>query len=444
MGEYPRYWNETIETMDLEEIERMQEEKLRKQIEYVHENSPFYRKIFKEAGLRPMHIKTIEDLENIPLVVKDDLRRSQENYPPFGDYLTARREDIVRIHASSGTTGRPTYQACTREEIATWTEGLSRLYWAMGFRPGDVFMYGLAYGWVMPTTVMQDVMLHMGITFIPAGTISSERFISASNELGATVSFMTPSYALYLAEVIKNRFGLDPKEVGRYRIFCCGAEPGLTTFREEIEQAWGVKAYNGCGNSDVYPAILGECEMQDGMHIQMHDYVIVQLVNPDTGKNIPMEEGAEGAICYTNIAPKAQPLIRFNCNDKMRILKKDKCPCGRPGIKVDVIDRYDNMLIVKGLNVFPSAVQDVIAKFKPRVTGAMQILKKEPGPRIEGIPQIEVEYSKDIAEDKIKDLKEEIEQRIYSLLMFKSEVIMKPEGTLPRFQFKAQLVRKLY
>ena len=436
------YLKPEIETMDPEELRKIQEEKFLKQLDYVWERSPFYQRKFKEHGIERGDIKGLEDLPKLPFTEKDELRKSQEDHPPLGSHAAASMEDVIRIHSSSGTTGVPTFIGITRHDHQVWTEITARSFFTEGIRKSDTVIHAAGLTFFVGGLPCKDAIEYIGATFVPIGTGASDRVVMTAKRLGANVLHCTPSYALYLAEYVRKKYNMDPPELG-FRKLVVGAEPGggIPSVRKRIEEEYQCRVTEGLGNSDAAPIVFGECPYQQGMHFCAQEYIFCELIDPDTGEVVEMRDGVEGELVYTLIDRECCPLIRFRTHDRV-IVWTSPCECGRTSFRVRCIGRTDDMLIVLGVNVFPSAVKDVIMSFRPRTTGEMVILLDKPGPKVDPPVRIQVEYAQGVKD--LQSLKKEIEQALREKLVFRSDVELVPEGTLPRYEMKAKLIRKLY
>lgn len=442
MEKWPQFYNERMETLDQEELRSLQENKLKKQLKYVWKNSPFYQKKFKETGISPKDFKSLEDLNKLPFTTKDELRESQAQHPPLGDHVAASMEKIIRIHSSSGTTGQPSFVGITKHDHQVWTEITARSIYTWGIRPDDVIIHAIGLTFFVGGLPVKDAIERIGATFVPIGTGASDRVVTTTQLLKANVLHCTPSYAIYLGDYIRSKLKMDPSRLGIKKIIC-GAEPGggIPSIRKKIEEDFGCLLTEGLGNSDAAPIIFGECTNQKGMHFCAQEFILCELIDPDTGEVLEMKGGATGELVYTLIDREACPLIRFRTRDRITVWTST-CECGRTSFRTRCIGRTDDMLIVLGVNVFPSAVKDVVASLRPRTTGEIQVLLDKPGPAVEPPMKIQVEYSKDVAN--LNALKHEIENLLKEKLVFKAEVGLVPEGTLPRYEMKAKLIRKLY
>jgi phenylacetate-CoA ligase len=440
---YPRCFNEHIETMLPEQIRHMQEEKLGRQLAYNYEHSALYRRRFDAGGIKPGDIRALDDLAKLPFTTKEELRDSQIEQPPLGRHAAAPMEQVIRVHSSSGTTGRPSYVGITRHDRDNWTESIARVYWAEGVRPDTVLAMGFGLSFFVGGIPLQDAVEQIGATFIPIGTGASDRLITSIQNLGANQLTCTPSYAAYLAEYVRSKLNMEPRAFGLKRIQV-GAEPGggIPEVRKRIEEDWGAFVTEGIGNADVIPVYAGECDERTGMHFLAPDLVILEIIDPDTGTVLPLDTAeVRGELVFTHIDRECVPLVRFRTRDQV-IAWTGKCPCGRTGVRIRCIGRTDDMLILLGVNVFPSAIKDVVMSLRPRTTGEIQIVLDRPGPRVEPPLKIRVEHSPDVSN--LLEFKREIEGILRDKLIFAADVELLPPGTLPRYEMKAQLIQKAY
>ncbi|KXA97804.1 hypothetical protein AKJ37_02280 [candidate division MSBL1 archaeon SCGC-AAA259I09] len=443
-NEYPKYWDKELETTPPEEIEELQEKKLRNQMEYVYNNSKFYHEKFNEWGVDPGDIQTIEDLSKIPFTDKPMERNTFEGGEnPLGENQTASVEDIVRIHSSSGTTGPPVYFGLTEGDIKTWSNCIARCFWTAGVRPSDVVMYGMGLSMFVGGIPVLDALREIGCATVPAGAgMGSSRFLNIAKDLNANVFGLTPSFARYLIESAED-MGLDPREDLNFEKYFAGAEPGMGEehIRREIKEGWGLEsARETLGIGEMVTVLAAECEQEYGMHFMVPDLIIAELIDPDTGEVIEWEDEAEGELVYTAIDRRATPLVRFRSHDYAKVWRDD-CECGRTTHKVRVIGRTDDMIIYKGVNVFPTAVREMVGQFKPKVTGYIQVVLDEPGPKVEGTPTLEVEVSDDMKESELEDLRKKIGKVLQSELLFTPEIEFVSQGSIERSKYKADLVR---
>ncbi len=346
------FWEKEKETIDRKSLENLQIELLREKIEYTYNNVPFYKRKFDEYGITKESIKTIEDIRKLPFTTKIDFR---DNYP-FG-LLAKPMKEIVRIHSSSGTTGKPTVVAYTKKDIKTWANLVARIAKAAGVTDEDIVQIAFGYGLFTGGFGLHYGLENIGAAIIPASSGNTKRQIMLMQDYGATVLVCTPSYALYIAEVAKN-MGIDPKKDLKLRIGMFGAEPWSEQLRKKIEENLNIKAYDNYGLSEIIgPGVAGECEAQNGMHVA-EDHFIVEIINPETEE--PVKPGEYGELVVTTITKEALPVFRYRTRDITK-LDYSTCKCGRTTVRMSKpIGRTDDMLIIRGVNVFPSQIEEVL------------------------------------------------------------------------------------
>lgn len=439
---YPRYFDEEIEMMPSDQLRRMQLARLQQQLAYVYARSAFYRRKFDEAGVKPADIRHLADLATFPFTTKAELRDSQSEALPLGSHRAAPGRAVIRIHSSSGTTGRPSYVGITAHDRDGWIQSVARVYWSQGVRPDSVVVMGFGLGFFVGGLPLHDAIEEIGATFIPIGTGASDRLVNSIRDTQATMLTCTPSYATYLAEYARDRMKLDPRSLGIERIQS-GAEPGagVPAIRRRIQEDWGCTLTEGLGNADLIPVYAAECDAQAGMHFLAPDLMLLELIDPDSGEPLEFTEGAIGELVATHLDRECVPLVRFRTRDHV-IVWTDPCPCGRSGVRLRCIGRTDDMLILRGVNVFPSAIKDVVMSLRPRTTGEVQILLEQPGPKVE--PPLKLQVEQGLDEPDPAALKKELEDLLRQKLIFTAQIELVPSGTLPRFEMKAQLIRKLY
>lgn len=372
-------WNPDVESMRPREMADYQQAMLNRQLEYLWSNSDLYAKKWSDAGVKRSSGIRLQDLSDYPLTRKAELRRSLSDRPPLGYHQAAPLTRIIRIHTSSGTTGQPTYMAITKADQEMWTESISRVFWASGMRPDDVYAHGLPIGMYVGGIPLQDAVENVGATFFSSSPGGTERLIEMMKHLNATFICSTPSYARRLTDVVRDEFGMEPRELGLTGM-ALGAEPGTELHRPELSDAWGCSIVETAGNSDVVPLFYSECERRDGMHMLAPDYLYTELVDPRSGERLEIDEGAEGGLVYTALEREASPLFRFESNDHVAISGVGECSCGRTTPRLRIVGRYDDMLIVSGLNVFPSAIDAVLSDLAPELTtGDFRIVREGDG-----------------------------------------------------------------
>lgn len=435
-----RYWNPSVETMAADDVAGMQARLLSSQLAYLAERSPFYaRKL--AGGVDPGAIRSVADLARLPFTEKTELRESQAESPPLGSHAAAPMLDVVRVHASSGTTGRPSYVGVTARDAASWTEVVSRAFVCQGVRRDDVVLHGFGLSFFVGGLPLKDAVETIGATFVPIGTGASDRLVQAVRDLGGTVLLCTPSYSAYLAEYVRSKLDSDPRELGLRRILL-GAEPGgaIPSVRERIVEDYGAFVTEGLGNADLLPIYAATCDALDGNHLLAPDHLAFELVDPDTGATLPWEDGAEGELVATHLQRECVPLVRFRTRDRV-VVHTRPCPCGRTGPRVRCVGRTDDLLIVNGVNVWPSAISDVVAALRPRTTGALQVLVPGPPPLVPPPLKVKVEHGPDVRDPAA--LRAELEALMRDKLIARIEIELVPPGTLPRFEMKSRLVHRL-
>lgn len=344
-----------MECMDRDKLREIQSRRLRKMVDYVYHNTPFYRKKFQEMGLMPHDIAGIEDISKLPFTDKLDLR---DNYP-FG-LAAVPMSQIVRIHASSGTTGKPVVVLYTRKDLATWAESISRAFSAYGASRADIFQVSYGYGLFTGGLGAHDGATNIGASVIPMSSGNTQKQITLMHDFGATVLCCTPSYAMFIGEAMRDS-GFARNEF-KLRVGVFGAEPWTESMRGKLEELLGIKAYDMYGLSEIAgPGVGYECECQKGTHLN-EDYYYPEIVDPLTGK--PLPEGTLGELCFTHLTKEGMPLLRYRTHD-LTALHYDRCRCGRTFVRMDrILGRCDDMLIIRGVNVFPTQIEAVILSLK--------------------------------------------------------------------------------
>ena len=436
------YFAPEIETISSDALAALQSDKLQKQFAYLAEKSHFHQQRFKSAGLEPGDIKSLSDIHGLPFTEKSDLRESQAVSPPLGLHTAADMSNVVRIHASSGTTGTPSYIGLTAYDKQYWTACISRSYWAQGLRPADVFAMGLSIGFFVGGLPVANAVEEIGATLLPIGVGASDRLISSIEKMGATVLATTPSYANYLAEIAREKMNVDPSKLGIKRVMV-GAEPGggIPAVRAQIEENWNAICTESIGNADLITIHSAECDAQDGCHFMVPDYLLMEIIDPDTG--VPMSLDAaelDGEIVFTHLDRQCNPVVRFRTRDRV-VVNTTPCTCGRTGPRLRCIGRSDDLLIVRGVNVWPSAIRDVILGFKPAVSGELRIVLDRPGPMAYPPVHIQVETTDGAPPG---DLAERIEAELRAKLIFTSRVELVPPRSLARTEMKAALIEHRY
>lgn len=437
------YWNEAIETMPREKLQRYENSYLQTQLDYVWSSSPFYQAKFAEAGVKREAIRDLADLPLLPFTEKDECRLNQLEHPPFGNYLACSQEQVMRVHKTSGTTGRALYVALTRNDRNLMNECAARSYWASGLRPGDTVVHCLNYRLWVGGYSDHEGLETTGATTVPFGVGQTSLLIQTIRELQINAISATPSYMLPLSEAMREQ-GLHPRDLGLRKGFF-GAEPGMSepSVRAKMEETWGMRAMDAnFGMADILSIMGSECEERQGLHFHAQGAVAVELIEPDTGTPLALSDGAEGELIYTHLIKEAQPLIRYRARDVVRILGTGPCACGRTSFRFRILGRSDDMLVVRGINVFPTGVGNTLARLSDRLSGEFQIVVDHPPPH--QYLRVRVELAQHVASEQIGDLPQQIIQALREHLNFRSEPEFVPYGTLPRTEQKARRVIKAY
>jgi phenylacetate-CoA ligase len=410
-----------VEAVDPNELSKLQEQRLREQLRYLRHASQFYQAKFREAGLQFDDIRSISDLAKIPFTLKQELRDSLKASPPFGYHRAAPLSDIIQMQASSGTTGSPSYVAMTEADAQTWQESQARGLFACGVRPGDFALYAfsMSKGFVGGIPVFQALQ-YMGAIDIPIGADGGvDRLLIACHTLKPRVVIGAPNFLIYLAEATEEIRHHPATDFGVKRLVV-GGEPGggIPAIRETLSKLWGAKVCELMGGTDLGCIFWAECDHQLGMHMVAPDYVLVELIDPESGAVLQMDEGARGELVYTALGRQASPLLRFRSGDHV-LVTGTSCPCGRTGPMIRCFGRTDDMLIVRGINVFPSAIQDIVGTMQPETTGVLRVLADFAGHTTQKNLRIYVERGPAYPVGAAKDLKTRIEARIRSALAVK-------------------------
>lgn len=344
------YWDEKFETMDLEQLQDFQLRNLQETLKWVYDRVPFYKKAFDDKGVKPEDCKSLADLRHYPFTVKNDLR---DNYP--FDMCAVPLSEVVRVHASSGTTGKPITGPYTAKDLDDWSECMARTFWAQGVRQDDIFQNAYGYGLFTGGLGFHQGALKIGCAVVPTSSGLTERQLMLMKDFGATVLGATPTYALTIAERAE-KMGMDPKN-WPLKIGSFGAEPWSVAMRKEIEERMGIAAHEAYGLTEMMgPGVAFSCP-EYNLHIN-EDHIYPEIIDPITEEPVPI--GQQGELVFTALQRRAMPLIRYRTKD-ITTLRREKCACGRTLIILEKITgRYDDMLIISGVNVFPSQIESVI------------------------------------------------------------------------------------
>ncbi len=424
-------WSEA-ERLPREELRKLQLERLQKVVEWVYNRVPFYRKRLDEAGVKPEDIKTLEDIQKIPFTTKDDLR---DNYP-FGMFAVD-LEDVVRIHASSGTTGKPTVVGYTRDDIGVWAEVMARTIAAAGATKKDIIQNAYGYGLFTGGLGVHYGAERLGATVIPMSGGNTQKQIMLMQDFGSTVLACTPSYSLNIYEVAKEQ-GVDIKDLP-LRIGIFGAEPWSENMRREIEEKMGIDAIDIYGLSEIIgPGVASECvEAKDGLHV-FEDHFLVEIIDPATGEVLPY--GEKGEVVFTTLTKQAFPLLRYRTKD-ISWLNPEPCKCGRTTVRMArIAGRTDDMLIIRGVNVFPSQIEHILLEYEGISPHYLIIVDREGAL---DTMEIQIEVTEEIFSDEVKKLEwlaRKIENDIKDLVGVTARVKLVEPKTIERSVGKAKRV----
>jgi phenylacetate-CoA ligase len=411
-----------------EQLDR-DDENYRAQLAYLLERSAFYGDKLGATALSDR----LEDIAQLPLTEKSELRATVTPDNPIGAHLCAEPSEIVRIYSTSGTTGMPSYVPLTASDLGNWVTGSARSYAASGVTAGQRIVSTYNAGPFVAGAALA-AFERIGLVHIPVGTGNTERLVKAMELLRPEAVVLTPSYAAYLAE------NYDLRESSVERVLVAG-EPGggEPAFRAKLEEGWGAKVFEAMGIGDVGVSLWGECEEQDGMHLGARGFVHAELIDPETGGALPMEDGASGELVLTHLQHRAAPLLRFRTRDHVQV-RTSPCGCGRTAPRVRCVGRTDDMLIVRGVNVFPSAIREVVSAFGPDVSGHILVKAEAPGVKQEPPLPVSVELAHGVANDGA--LAEAISRRLRDALVVRTRVELVPWGTLRRSEYKSTLVER--
>jgi phenylacetate-CoA ligase len=411
-----------------------------RQIEHLFEHSRFYRRKLERAGFATHGtVGGLEAIHALPLTEKDELRASRTADEPIGTHLTAAREEVARIYSTSGTTGTPSFIPLTAADLEVWVRTSARSYAASGIARGERIVSTYNAGPFVAGAALA-AFDRLGLCHVPVGTGNTERLLTAIDLLKPDAVVMTPSYALHLVERARERgMGLANSSVKRVMV---AGEPGggEPATRAKLESAWGASVSEAMGIGDISITLWGECEEKAGMHFSGRGFVHIELIDPETGAAKPIVDGAEGELVLTHLINRSAPLLRFRTRDHVR-MSMGPCPCGRTAPRVRCIGRTDDMLIVRGVNVFPSAVREAVNEFAPTVSGVILIRARTKGVRQEPPLLISVEAAPGSTAERER-LAERIRARLREKLLVTAEIELVAEGSLPRSEWKSKLVEK--
>ena len=425
-------WNKEIECADRETMRALQLEKLQKTVKHEYDNVPAYRKKMDEAGVKPEDIKVLEDIQKLPFTTKEELA---ENYPT--GLFAKPMEEIVRVHASSGTTGKPKIAGYTRGDLDIWAECVARAMASAGQDEKSVVQVAYGYGLFTGGLGAHIGAEKVGATVIPMSSGNTKKQIMFMKDMKSTAIACTPSYALTIAEGLAKE-GVDPSELSlQSGIF--GAEPWTEGMKDSIEKGLGIKAYDIYGLTEIVgPGVSVSCDENNGMHIQ-EDYFFPEIIDPETLK--PLPDGEVGELVFTTLGKEGFPMIRYRTRD-LCYLMRDKCACGRTTVRMGkILGRTDDMMIIRGVNVFPSQIEEVISKFSELTINYMIYVGRENN---KDTFDLDVELAPGLEIDNIRfieDLRGRLDHALRDMLGIGCKVKFLNAGTLPRSEGKAVRVK---
>ena len=425
------YWNKPMETMERESMTDLQSARLVQQVRRVYRQVPFYREQLQKSGLLPEEILSIDDIAKLPFITKQDMR---DNYP-YGLFAVPHAE-IVRLHASSGTTGKHTVVGYTSRDLGIWSEVMARTLTAAGASKQSFIQVAYGYGLFTGGLGVHYGAEAVGASVIPVSSGNTQRQILLMKDFGTTLLACTPSYALFIAETMKE-MGIEPKDL-LLKAGVFGAEPWSQTMRLEIEKALGIKAFDIYGLSEIIgPGVASECPEQDGLHIN-EDHFYPEIIDPLTGKTLPY--GEKGELVLTTLTKEGMPMIRYRTRD-LSVLNPETCPCGRTLVRMSkVLGRSDDMLIIRGVNVFPSQVESVLLSFGETSPHYQLIVERKDN--LDHLTVL-IEMTPDMFSDEIRRLEvleHKIEAELASALSVSAKVRLVSPKTLERSEGKAKRV----
>ncbi len=424
-------FNEKAQMMKADDIRKLQKEKMLKMVRYAHDNVPMYKRKFKEAGISPSDIKGLEDVHKIPFTVKDDLR----DHYPYG-ILAVPKEEVIRFHASSGTTGTPTVVSYTRNDLNIWYDLMARTYNAAGVEPEDIVQNAYGYGLFTGGLGFHSGAETLGCSVLPTATGNTKKQIKMMYDFQTTVLACTPSYAIYLSEAAE-KFGYKPKKDFNLKVGMFGAEPWSDEARESIQESMGLRAQDVYGMSELYgPGVAVECPKQNGLHI-WGDEFYVETIDPISGEVLP--EGEKGELVFTMLSREAMPLLRYRTKD-IAVIEYEECECGRwhPRI-MRIKGRSDDMLIIGGVNVFPSQIEAALLETEGISEHYQIIVDRDVLDKL----FVKVEVDKDYYESpdyNEEELLKRTSENLIAVLNIRARIKLLEPGAIPRTVGKARRV----
>ncbi len=452
-NEEPRrkFYNPEREMMSRDELKDHQFKELQKQVKYIYENGPFYKRSFDNAGIQPGDIKTWDDFYKIPIMTKDDQRQAQEESlekfnHPYGMIACAPEHKFVRISATSGTSGQPTLYTLTKHDVNVNRELHARKLWISGAFPGLRILHAMALSMFTGGIPVVDALMEFGLCVIPVGAESGvARVLQFADLCKPHLLACTPSFAEYIIEKCPEILGKPASELGILGI-AGGAEPGfgIESVKKRIAKGFGASPpSDGIGGTHNFHGYTCGHPESKGMHLVSEDYCILELLDPVTRESLELKDGAVGAMCYTYIDWEGTPLMRYYLNDMLRVYTSP-CPCGDTRLQFKIIGRADDMLIVKGVNVYPAAFKTVISKYTPRVTGEFRIILTEKPPMVKPPLKMQIEHGQGLSGSDLEKLDKEIREDMHQNLRVTPSIEYVPSGTFERSTHKSKYFVEQY
>ena len=422
-------WNPKAENMPRRELRTLQFDKLKALVNRVYNESPYYKHKLTAAGVSPEHLKSLEHYQDFPFFDKDEERLSQEESKevlghPFGMHITCDPKLVNRVSSSSGTTGSPTFSGFTKADRAIAAENTARGLRRIGIEPGDVVLHASVLSMWIAGLPAVDSMMAYGACVVPVGALSGvERVAQIAKETRPRMIRTTVSFARHLAATMQDRAGIDPTSLGIEKVVVTG-EPGgsIPEIFGEIEAGFGgATVYDNMGATGCHSPTGISCEAHAGIHFYAEDNAYFEIVDPDTLTPMPIENGVEGEIIFTGLERECGPLLRWRDKDIIKI-NTDPCECGRPGVRMTFKGRVDDMLLIKGVNVFPNAVRDVVNRHSTKTTGNIRMILQKSGPVAEPPIPILVEHVRNLSTAQLTELGNELENAIHHQLRFRAKI----------------------
>jgi phenylacetate-CoA ligase len=438
-----RYWNKEMETIGPTDLARLGLKMLNRQLAYIKTHSRFYRDKFRAAKQEIEGMSDLKGLQAFPFTTKDELRTSQERSPPFGDYCAQSIDMIVRVHRTSGTSGRPLFLGLSRHDLQVINECGARAFWSGGLRPGMKVIHCLNYSLWLGGFTDHSSLETVGAAVIPFGVGQSRQLIATMKALRVDAISATTSYPGLLAKIMREELFEAPRSLG-LKLALLGGEigVGIPSFRKALEETWGMKAVDAnFGLADVLSIFGAECDYRDGLHFLGQGAIICEIRDTRTGEIQELRDGVEGEMVLTNLDKEIQPLLRYRTGDMIQVITTDKCSCGRTGFRLKVLGRTQDVLKVKGLNIYISAIQDVVASFAPSTTGEFQVLLDSPPPIRRLLIKVELAEGSGA---KKEELANALRRTMKEKLGIEAEFEVVEPNSLPRFEGKTQRLIRTY